>query len=127
MGGLDIGRKTEKHMAERAGWGRFAPHLAVAEGGNARNACVEDAAPAAPGVDAEAFASLPAKLDFAERQSMAIEEFRHLVCRSQGFLLGAALIDRLGAQCPNALNDPGKILVARVGARAGGYQKQASQ
>ena len=39
---------------------------------------------------------------------MAIEEFRHLVCRRQGFLLGAALIDRLGAQRPNALNDPGK-------------------
>ncbi len=89
MGRFDIGRKTEKHMAERAARGRFAPHLAVAEGGNAGNASVEGAAPTASGVDAEALASLPAKLDFAERQAMAIEECRHLVCRSQGFLLGA--------------------------------------
>jgi hypothetical protein len=36
----------------------FAPHLAVAEGGNAGNACVEDAAPMAPGVAAEVLASV---------------------------------------------------------------------
>ena len=87
----------------------------------------KSAAPAALGVDAEAFANLPTKLDFAERQSMAIEEFRHLVGRSQGFLLGAALIDGLRAQRLNALNDPREIFVASFGAGAGRREKQPAE
>jgi len=46
-------------------------------------------------------------------------QFRHLVCRSQGFLFRAALIDRLCAECLNALRDSGKILVATFTASAG--------
>ena len=70
--------------------GRLGLRFAVAKAGDTRNAGVESAAPATLGVDSDPFANLATELDFAERQSIAIQEFRHLVGGSQGFLLGAS-------------------------------------
>ena len=78
----------------------------------------KSAAPATLGGDSDPFANLATELDFAERQSIAIQEFRHLVGGSQGFLLGAALIDGLRPQRLNALNDPREIFIAGFGAGA---------
>jgi hypothetical protein len=50
----------------------------------------KSAAPATLGGDSDPCANLATELDFAERQSIAIQEFRHLVGGSQGFLLGAS-------------------------------------
>src|SRR3984893_10714484 len=103
------------------------PHFAVAKAGDTRNAGVESAAPAPLGVDSDPFANLATELDFTERQSIAIQEFRHLVGRSQGFLLGAALIDGLRPQRLNALNHPREIFIASFGAGACRCEKQAAE
>src|SRR3984893_4913280 len=70
--------------------GRLGLRFAVAKAGDTRNAGVESAAPATLGGDSDPCANLATELDFAERQSIAIQEFRHLVGGSQGFLLGAS-------------------------------------
>nr|WP_036289723.1 hypothetical protein [Methylosinus sp. PW1] len=72
---------------------------------DSRRAFVDRRATLAAGVDADALAGALAHLDLAQREAVAIEQLGHFARRGQRFLLGAALLDRLGAQRLYALQN----------------------
>lgn len=126
-GCLHIGWEAKKDVVKCSLRGLFAPCFAVVKVGNARHARVQGAAPAAAWVNADAFISLPAKLDFAKRKTIAVEEFRNFVSRSQGFLFRAALLHGLRAQPSNALNDSRQIFAISLGVGARCSNNEAPQ
>ncbi len=105
MRSFDNGRQTKEHKPQRAARTGFTPDPAIAKIRDRRNAAIEGAVLASPCVDAETFAGLLSKIDFAERQAIAVEQFGDFIGRRLRLLFGAALFGRLGAQSPDPLDD----------------------
>ena len=102
MRDLDIRAKTEEHIAALAGRVLLAPDPAIAEIRDRADAVVERNSLLAMGLVVPPFARRLAHLDVGQRQVVAIEQLGDLGGGGQRLVLGAAIVDGLGAQRLNA-------------------------
>ena len=100
--GLDVRAQPEEDVPRLAGQVLLAPHAAIAEIREDADAVVErDALLAVRLVHAPLTGRL-ADLDIGQRQVVAVEQLGDLGGRRQRLALGAAVVDGLGAQAPDA-------------------------